>query len=114
MQSRLLTRAAALVVEYTEPAAGHEWKDVTTSETERGIRRNEFVGNPVRTIAVGINRPFWTIDWTVVFCLPIVRKRRSGHFVNADARAGEAAIETMEETRGVSGLRIFEDDGLFH
>src|SRR5687768_14208450 len=97
-----------LVVENAETAAGNEWGDITTAETEGGIRPEGWVGYQTWGVAVRIDRVFRQENW-------IVWRKWSGHdFINANTSPGQGTIDALNEASRIGLVGAVPDSCLFH
>jgi hypothetical protein len=97
--------------ENTEAAAGHERGDIAAAEANRGVGIEHGIFQDARGIIVSIHRP----GREIIGGNRIVWGERSGnHFVNANASAGERAIDAADEASAVGVIRTIKQRALFH
>src|SRR5581483_1701932 len=97
-----------------ESAPRDERRNIAAAEAQRGVRRERRLSQPVWLVAVRVNRVRRPHDRAVV-PVAIIREWESEDFVDPDARALKAAVDTLHKTGGVTVFRSRPGDrGLLH
>src|SRR5258706_6371552 len=102
---------AGLVINDMEAATGRPRRNIAAAEADVSVRGELRVVHQARLIVVGINR----VGLEVARANRVVRRKREGDdLIDADARAGQAAIQASEEPCRVRFIRRTENGGLLH